>query len=166
MLKKISNSIVLKVLALLLILVSCDSKRIFDEYTSIENNKWDINSPVSYQFEVQDTLAKRNLFINIRNNNDYEYSNLFLITKMSFPDGHKIVDTLEYDMADKNGEFLGKGFTELKESKLFYKEQILFPIQGTYTLDIFQAMRKGGELEGISALDGVVNVGFRIEKIN
>ena len=54
MLKKISNSIVLKVLALLLILVSCDSKRIFDEYTSIENNKWDINSPISYQFEVQD----------------------------------------------------------------------------------------------------------------
>ncbi|CAL2081244.1 gliding motility lipoprotein GldH [Tenacibaculum sp. 190524A05c] len=166
MLKKISNSKVLKVFGLLLILVSCDSKRVYDEYTSIDNNKWEINTPVTYQFEVKDTLAKRNLFINIRNNSDYEYSNLFLVTKMSFPDGHKIVDTLEYDMADKNGKFLGKGFSELKESKLFYKEQILFPIQGSYTLDIFQAMRKGGEVEGINELDGIVNVGFRIEKIN
>ncbi|CAL2062283.1 gliding motility lipoprotein GldH [Tenacibaculum sp. 190524A05c] len=166
MLKKISNSKVLKVFGLLLILVSCDSKRVYDEYTSIDNNKWEINTPVTYQFEVTDTLAKRNLFINIRNNSDYEYSNLFLVTKMSFPDGHKIVDTLEYDMADKNGKFLGKGFSELKESKLFYKEQILFPIQGSYTLDIFQAMRKGGEVEGINELDGIVNVGFRIEKIN
>lgn len=166
MLKKISNSKVLKVFGLLLILVSCDSKRVYDEYTSIDNNKWEINTPVTYQFEVKDTLAKRNLFINIRNNSDYEYSNLFLVTKMSFPDGHKIVDTLEYDMSDKNGKFLGKGFSELKESKLFYKEQILFPIQGSYTLDIFQAMRKGGEVEGINELDGIVNVGFRIEKIN
>ncbi|CAL2087723.1 gliding motility lipoprotein GldH [Tenacibaculum sp. 190524A05c] len=166
MLKKISNSKVLKVFGLLLIMVSCDSKRVYDEYTSIDNNKWEINTPVTYQFEVKDTLAKRNLFINIRNNSDYEYSNLFLVTKMSFPDGHKIVDTLEYDMADKNGKFLGKGFSELKESKLFYKEQILFPIQGSYTLDIFQAMRKGGEVEGINELDGIVNVGFRIEKIN
>ncbi len=166
MLKKISNSIVLKVSALLLILVSCDSKRVYDEYTSIDNNKWDINTPISYQFEVTDTLAKRNLFINIRNNNNYEYSNLFLVTKMSFPDGYKIIDTLEYDMADKNGNFLGKGLSELKESKLFYKEQILFPIQGKYTLNIFQAMRKGGEVNGINELDGIVNVGFRIEKIN
>ncbi|MFY7671853.1 gliding motility lipoprotein GldH [Tenacibaculum sp. MEBiC06402] len=166
MLKRISNNIIVKLVALLFILVSCDSKRIYDEYTSIEDGKWKINTPVTYNFEVQDTLAKRNLFINIRNNNDYEYSNLFLITKMSFPDGYQIIDTLEYDMADKNGNFLGKGFSELKENKLFYKEQILFPIQGTYTLDVFHAMRKGGEVNGIDELSGVVNVGFRIEKIN
>ena len=166
MLKKISNNIVLRLTALLLILVSCDSKRVYDEYTSINEGKWKKNTPISYKFEVKDTLAKRNLFINIRNNNDYQYSNLFLITKMSFPDGYQIIDTLEYDMADKNGQFLGKGFSELKENKLFYKEQILFPIQGVYTLDIFQAMRKGGEVEGINELEGIVNVGFRIEKIH
>jgi gliding motility-associated lipoprotein GldH len=166
MLKIISNKIVLKLAALLFILVSCDSKGIYDEYTSINGGKWNINDPITYKFEVKDTLAKRNLFINIRNNNKYEYSNLFLITKMSFPDGNRIIDTLEYDMADKNGVFLGKGFSELKENKLFYKEQILFPIQGTYTLNIFQAMRKGGEVNGINELEGIVNVGFRIEKIN
>lgn len=151
---------------LLLILGSCDSKREFDTYISVKNNTWEINKPVTYQFEIKDTLAKKNLFLQIRNNNDYQYSNLFLITKMSFPDGKKVIDTLEYDMTDNTGKFLGSGFSDIKENKLFYKEGIVFPVTGNYTLSVSQAMRKNGEVEGIEALEGITDVGFRIEKIN
>ncbi|PIE99071.1 MAG: gliding motility lipoprotein GldH, partial [Polaribacter sp.] len=62
---------------------------------------------MSFDFVVNDTLAKQNLFINLRNNNDYEFSNLFIITKLSFPSGEKIIDTLEYEMTDNSGRFLG-----------------------------------------------------------
>lgn len=149
---------------LIISLISCDSKRIFDDYKSIPNSSWNSNEKVSFTFSVSDTLAKRNLFINLRNNNQYPFSNLFLITKMSFPDGHEIIDTLEYDMTDKTGKFLGKGFTEVKENKLFYKEQITFPINGEYIISINQAMRKSGEIEGVKSLKGITDVGFRIEK--
>ncbi|CAM1345479.1 gliding motility lipoprotein GldH [Tenacibaculum amylolyticum] len=164
MLKTIQKNSFLGILIMLVVVSSCDSKRVYDEYTSIKGGKWGINNPITYQFEVTDTLAKRNLFINIRNNNEYPYSNLFLITKMKFPDGQSVIDTLEYDMADETGKFLGKGYSELKENKLFYKEQILFPVTGTYQLEISQAMRKNGEIDGVTVLDGVTDVGFRIEK--
>lgn len=145
-------------------LLSCDDKRVFDEYKTISGGSWLKNSKISFQFDVNDTLTRKNLFINLRNNNSYEFSNLFLITKMIFPDGKQIIDTLEYDMADKTGKFLGKGFTEIKESKLFYKERIIFPASGTYRVEIKQAMRRNGEINGINSLNGITEVGFRIEK--
>ena len=110
-------------------------------------------------------INKHNLFVNLRNNNAYEFSNLFLITKLDFPDGQKIIDTLEYDMADLTGKFLGAGFSEIKENKLFYKENISFPINGDYSIGITQAMRKSNEIDGLQNLEGVTEVGFRIEKI-
>lgn len=83
---------------------------------------------------------------------------------MNFPDGKKVIDTLEYDMTDKTGKFLGKGFSEIKENKLFYKENIIFPTTGSYKVTINQSMRKSGTVSGIKSLDGITDVGFRIEK--
>ena len=84
---------------------------------------------------------------------------------MNFPDGQIIIDTLEYNMTDVTGKFLGKGITDVKENKLFYKENITFPRKGNYTLKIRQAMRKNGNVDGIEELEGISHVGFRIEKI-
>ncbi len=60
---------------------------------------------ISFEFDVIDTISPKNLFINIRNNNEYAFSNLYLITELNFPNGTKIVDTLQYEMADKSGNF-------------------------------------------------------------
>ncbi len=146
--------------------VSCDKNRVFDEYKSTENGSWEKNNSIQFLFQVTDTISVNNLFLNIRNNNNYKYSNLYLITKISFPNGNKIIDTLQYEMADKTGKFLGSGFSEIKENKLFYKENIRFPSSGNYTLSISQAMRKNGETVGIESLNGITDIGFRIEKSN
>ncbi|WP_369048115.1 gliding motility lipoprotein GldH [Tenacibaculum sp. UWU-22] len=147
-------------------LVSCDAKQVFDQYKSIPNSAWKKNQTITFDFFIKDTISPRNLFFNIRNNNDYPFSNLFVISKMIFPDKQQIIDTLEYDMADASGKFLGSGFSEIKENKLLYKENIVFPKKGNYSLEIKQAMRKGNSVEGVDALKGITEVGFRIEKIN
>ena len=144
---------------------SCDSNGVFDQYTSLSGNVWSLDEPVEFEFQINDTITRNNLFINIRNNNDYGFSNLFLITHLNFPDGKKVVDTLEYEMADKNGKFLGYGISEKKESKLFYKEESIFPTSGNYKLSIQQAMRRNGSVDGIQELKGITDVGLRIEKI-
>ena len=143
---------------------SCDAKRDYDTFISIDNNTWKKDNMVSFQFEINDTINQKDLFINIRNNQKYSYSNLFLITTLNFPNGKKVVDTLEYEMTDNSGRFLGKGFTEIKENKLFYKENVVFPMSGKYEVSVTQAMRKNGEINGIESLEGITDVGFRIEK--
>ena len=144
------------------LLVSCDKTRVYDEYKSLPN-EWHKDSVVSFKLEAPDTLNNYNLFINLRNNSDYRYSNLYLITEINFPYGKVISDTLQYEMAKPSGEWLGTGFGEVKESKLWYKENFRFPEAGEYTVNIQQAMRKRDSVQGIEKLEGVTEVGFRIE---
>ncbi len=145
-------------------ILSCDSKREYDSIVTIADSSWKSTNTVSFNFDVKDTINKKDLFLTIRNNQKYSYSNLFLITTLNFPNGKKIVDTLEYEMADSSGRFLGKGFTGIKENKLFYKENVVFPMSGEYAVLINQAMRKNGAINGIESLEGITEVGFRIEK--
>ena len=145
------------------LMFSCDDKTDFNQYKSIDDKGWEANSKVLFEFDVKDTISPKNLFINIRNNSDFEFSNLYLITELVFPNQSKVVDTLQYEMADASGKFLGAGFTEIKESKLFYKEKKAFPISGKYMFNVRHAMRKNGEVNPIEFLKGIQDVGLSIE---
>lgn len=145
-----------------LCLVSCDSKSVFDEYKSVPN-VWNKNEVLSFNVKVPDSIQPYNLFVNLRNTNDYKYSNLFLIIEMNFPKGKVLRDTLEYRMAKPTGELLGTGLTSIKENKLWYKESVIFNESGEYKVNIQHAMRTNGEVKGIANLEGITDIGFRIE---
>ena len=151
--------------ALLLLVVilfsSCDKKRVFDEYKSV-GSSWHKDSIVTFDLPELDSTKRYNLFVNLRANNNYQYNNLFLIVALELPNGFTKVDTLEYQMADPDGTLLGDGFSDIKESKLFYKENVRF--KSKYKVYIKQAVRENGKVPGVTALDGITEVGFRIEK--
>jgi hypothetical protein len=65
-------------------------------------------------------------------------------------------------MADVDGTLLGDGFSDIKESKLFYKENVR--LRSKYKVHIKQALRENGKVPGVTALNGITEVGFRIEK--
>lgn len=155
---------ILVFLTVLIFLVSCSDNIEFTKYQSLPSASWEAHKNVSFEFDVIDTVSAKDLFINIRNNKDYPFSNLYLITELNFPSGDKVIDTLQYEMSDKTGRFLGKGFTDIKENKLFYKEKKVFPKSGKYLLNIRHAMRKNGEVNSIPFLNGVQDVGFSVEK--
>jgi len=154
------------ILGIVVAFVSCDSNSVFDQYISLKKNSWSLADSLDFKVQISDTLSRNNVFINIRNNKEYQFSNLYLITHVDFPNGKKIVDTLQYEMTDKNGKFLGNGISEIKHSKLLLKENIIFPISGQYSISIWQAMRINGAVKGINKLHGISDVGLRIEKVN
>ena len=147
-----------------LLLVSCDKKRVFDEYKSVGKG-WHKDSIVSFDLPKVDTSKPYDLFLNLRSNNDYAFNNIFLIVSLEQPDKKIKVDTLEYQMANPDGTLLGEGFTDVKESKLYYKERMKFK-PGNYKIHIKQAVRKTGKISGVEKLDGITDVGFRIEKLD
>jgi len=153
------------VLTICFVFGSCDSNRVFDAYKSIPN-QWNKDSIISFKFNPPDSINSYNLFINLRNTNEYKYSNLFLIVEMDFPNGKILKDTLEYKMADPNGKLLGTGFTDVKENKLWYKgykEPFVFNETGEYLIRIQQAMRQNGQINGVDNLEGITDIGFRVE---
>lgn len=146
-----------------IVFISCDKKRVFDEYKPV-GKSWDKDSIVSFNLPEIDSTKQYNLFLNIRDNSNYPYNNLFLIVSLVAPNGFTQVDTLEYQMSDNEGNLLGEGFTDVKTSKLIYKENVKFKA-GKNTLHIKQAVRETGKINGVKKLDGITDVGFRIEKI-
>ena len=145
------------------IVTSCNNTTVFSSYTSLKKT-WDKDEKAAFVFEATDTINRHNMFITIRNNEAYKFSNLFLIVTLATPDGKRVSDTLEYAMAKPNGEWLGKGFTTVKESKLWYKENMIFSVPGTYQIAIQHAMRENGNVNGISQLEGITDIGIKIEK--
>jgi gliding motility-associated lipoprotein GldH len=150
------------ILLTVILFYSCDKKRAFDEYKTV-GSAWHKDSIITFDLPILDSTKRYNLFINLRDNNNYQYNNLFLIVSMEKPNGYTKVDTLEYQMANPDGSLLGNGFTDIKESKLFYKENVRF--RGNYKVSIKQAVRETGKVPGVTLLEGITDVGLRIEKI-
>ena len=163
-----SRSSIWLVMTMYVVIASCDSNRVFDEYKSVPN-QWHKDSIISFKVNPLDSTNNYNLFINLRNTNEYKFSNLFLIVEMDFPNGKILKDTLEYKMADPNGKFLGTGFTDVKENKLWYKgynDPFVFNESGEYVVHIQHAMRQNGQANGIDNLEGITDIGFRVEHAN
>lgn len=143
---------------------SCTRNMVYNQFKPIENNQWHKDSIVNFVINSTDTIQKNNIYVTLRNNKDYEFSNLFLIVGIKFPNNYQIVDTLEYEMTSPEGRFLGTGMSDIKENKLEYKTSVTFSLKGDYDISIQQAMRKTRDIEGLPYLEGITDVGLQIEK--
>ena len=132
-------------------------KNFNDRWPSKEKAVFKIN-PISKQ--------ELNLIIYIRNDYRYPFSNLFLIATLKEDNNILTRDTLEFEMADTKGNWLGSGFMELKESKLWWKENFEIPDEKKLTAEIEHAVRFNGVEDGIDGLEGIVGVGLALEAIS
>tara|TARA_B100001175_G_C19514504_1_gene646319 strand:- start:4785 stop:5201 length:417 start_codon:yes stop_codon:yes gene_type:complete len=107
-----------------------------------------------------------NLMIYLRNNQRYPFSNIFLIARLKMGDSLLLCDTLEYAMANAEGQWLGKGFLEVKESKLLWKENYELSTKENLKVQLEHALRFNSSEKSIDTLEGIVSVGFAMEEIS
>ena len=86
-----TNSFLLALLCLMIF--SCDSDRVFDTYNSL-SGVWSQEDVQVFKYKSKDSTSEYNLFINIRNTEDYPFNNLFIITELTYPQGKTLSDTL------------------------------------------------------------------------
>jgi gliding motility-associated lipoprotein GldH len=143
---------------LLITMLSCNKNGMFNEYKTIPQAVWNRDSLVVFQITVTDTVQRHNLFLNVRNDIDYKYSNLWLFVEIIQPgDTTAVIDTFEFTLADQTGKWLGHGFGGVKTNEMLFKRNVYFPLAGNYELQIQHGMR--GKL-----LEGITDIGFRLEK--
>ena len=151
------------ILLISLLVSNCEQKKGYSAYQSIGEDGLG-TSPIIFEIpeNVLDTLRK-NIFIRLRNNNNYQYSNIFLIVSLTVGEEQITNDTLEYLMASPEGKWLGEGFLEVKESKLWWKKSVIFPDERPIKINISQAVRSNGIKKGVEQLKGIISVGISIE---
>lgn len=144
-------------LIIMVVTFSCDNQRVFEENKEIVGFVWNRNNVVSFKIPITDTLSPHNVYINIRQNGQYDKSNLYLFINIISPKGDKIRDTVNCILSDSKGKWLGSGLGDLYSNQLMYKQNIGFPHVGYYTFEIEQAMR-------VDNLKNIEDIGVRIEK--
>ena len=127
---------------------------------------WDLEHPIKFSFPTPESKNNHHVFLYIHNDHNYPFSNLFVITELTFPNQTKQIDTLQFEMATKEGASLGKGWLDVKEHKLWIYENIDLKQEGTYTFRVRQAMRTINSVAGIEKLAGILDVGLGIESVD
>jgi gliding motility-associated lipoprotein GldH len=138
---------------------SCIGNLLFDDVQKINPDGWNEKDIIKFQAPVNDISSSYNIYLHLRNSNDYEYSNLWLFISTISPGSNRMTDTVEFILADPTGQWLGKGLGSINTSLIPYKQNIRFPQRGIYTFEIKQGMRK-------EVLDNILDVGIRIEPVN
>ncbi len=145
-------------LTLITLLISaCDPARVYDKSFAVEGASWDRDTVFHFEVLVDDSLAINDFFISIRNNTDYQYSNIYLFMTTDFPNGHSSRDTIECILADIDGKWLGNGSGKIKDNLIMLQQALRFPLKGIYSFHLEQAMRD-------EQLEGIEDIGLRIEK--
>ncbi len=136
--------------------ISCGNNFVINENQSVKGS-WESNQTIDFAFDIQDTIAAYSFYINIRNDVDYNYSNIYFFINTTFPNGLSSRDTVECILANVRGKWLGKGIANIKESSHLIREKLYFPVSGSYQIQIEQAMRD-------EVLVGIEDVGIKIIK--
>lgn len=148
----------LAAVAVVLSLGSCtDKKAIIDQNTEIANHNWPYLNKIKLDVKIDDEDPAYNLYLNLRVTADYKYSNIFVLITETAPGAKPVVTRYEFKLANKDGEWLGKGSGNLYSYQVPFKTGYKFPAKGTYHFEIEQNMRD-------NPLREVSDVGLRVEK--
>ena len=148
-------------LTIFLFLSSCESDALFRQDQDTPKG-WGLKDTLRFRLD-KSISTPSDIYIHLRNNQDYPFSNIFLVVSMYAQDSLIEQDTLEFAMAKPNGEWLGTGYSSVKESKLWWKSNWQTTEASPYHFDIAQANRANGLEKGAEQLAGIISVGLSIE---
>lgn len=140
-------------------LLSCGRNVVFTESDAMPAKKWELANILAFNVPVTDTLTSNNIFFTIRTGTSYPFRNIYLFVTTNSPNGRSITDTLQYNLADENGKWYGKGFGDIHELTLPYKANVFFPVKGIYQIKVQHGMR-------VQDLKGVYDFGIRIVRFS
>ena len=136
--------------------LACDNQRYFEENVVIKDNSWHFNDGKVFEVDINDSLKAHNFYINVRNTTDYEFANLYFFIRTEFPNGFVAQDTIECQLADYQGKWLGKGSGKLRYNSFILRKNIRFKQVGIYKFNLRHGMRS-------DTLKGIADIGIRIE---
>lgn len=142
---------------LLFAFVACDSSVVYDESHRVDKDGWNADDKLVFNYEAEDTVSTFLCCFDIRNTNDYPYSNIYFNIKTIYPEGAVAVDTnLQFVLAANDGKWLGRESGRYIDGRYpfcYFK----FPQRGAYQFVVSHAMRD-------TILPGINNISFVILK--
>jgi len=136
--------------------MGCGPEAVYSEQFEVDGAGWLASEELAFNWTVEDTLERYDFFVDLRHDQTYPFSNIYLFLEFTFPNGKIARDTLGCDLADERGQWYGSGFGNLVDHRIGFREATQFPLTGSYQMTLRHAMRT-------DPLPGISDVGFRLE---
>ncbi len=146
------------VLLLSFIVFSCDSSRVYEDYETIEEGFWHVDSVKKFTFHIADPQKEYNLIATFRNASSYPFYNIYFQYSLTDSLDSIIIQELkEVDIFDpKTGQPYGSGLGDLFDHSFPLIKNHSFPAKGSYNLKLQQFMR-------MDTLPFILSIGGRVE---
>ena len=141
------------------LLTACNKNRVYTESHSVDEYGWTLDEPLTFTIDVTGTQSIYDLFLDLRVCRNYPYANAFLFLTTTFPDHGVAADTLECPLALPDGRWRGRESGRYVDNRYYFKKHIIFPQQGTYTIDVTHGMRD-------TVISGIKDIGFMLERVD
>jgi gliding motility-associated lipoprotein GldH len=99
------------IIAVVLIVVgttSCNKAPVYSETYTFNDGVWGAGEQPIFTFDIQDSIGRYDLSFVLRLNNDYDYQNMWILMHTSRPGGTLSTDTINLQVFDEKGRWLGK----------------------------------------------------------
>ncbi|MBB5397277.1 gliding motility lipoprotein GldH [Mucilaginibacter sp. AK015] len=135
-----------------------DPNAIVDQNTPIDNHNWSYVNRIKVDVKIDNISVPYNLYFNVRVSGNYRYSNIFALLRQTSPGKKTQTTRYEWQLANKDGEWLGSGSGNIYSYQLPLRTNYKFPAKGVYHFEIEQNMRD-------NPLHEVIDAGLRVEKV-
>lgn len=143
--------------AILFSFLGCQSDVVFEENNSIDK-QWPFDKGVSFQFEIEDTLARYDLLLNINHKEDFKYQNIYCEISMAYPQDETKKDIISLELSSRPGLWDADCSGGDCDLEVLLQKSARFPKLGLYTLSLNQHSRD-------SLLQGVNGIGLVVKKV-
>ena len=146
-------------ITLCLIIISCDSKRVYEENIDFAKKEWMRDSVYVFHFDVKDTNQDYRLLFNIRNSLNYENYNIYLTYRLEDSLGIISEKMKELYLFDKStGTPFGSGLGDIFDHRIPILDTIHFSNPGKHSISLQHEMRP-------DTLKDVLGIGIRLETL-
>ncbi|GHM99727.1 hypothetical protein WSM22_12170 [Cytophagales bacterium WSM2-2] len=153
--------IIFCLLVVVLVVVSCDSSRVYEDNVDFKDRSWKIKDLAKFEFQIKDTTRKYNLLMDVRNSLDYPYARLFVNYSLQSIDSvslsHNLISVYLFDQ--KTGKPFGSSsIGDIYDHQFSVLKNFTFSKSGNYRVNFQQFMR-------MDTIPGILAVGLRVETV-
>lgn len=141
-----------------LYIASCKSVDIYEKTVAMPDHEWQSSNRPNFEFEIKDTVSFYNVFLVLRHNEKYKFTNIYVNLYIKGP-GQDTAIKIQRDLplATPEQGWLATGIDDIYEHRIALTTGKQTFREGVYSFTLEQIMRE-------DPLKNVLDVGIRVEK--
>lgn len=139
------------ILALTIFCFACNGNYIYEEKVEIPEATWQYENPITYEFMINDTEAKYNLYLDVVHSDQFASQNFYTMIHTTYPSGRKVDSQISIELADKLGQWYGKCSADKCQLRIVLQQNTFFKEKGLHQI-VFEQYTRKEALKGMNAL--------------